>query len=268
MTPAAEARIARARLLAADRPSCARILGFYAALVALQQALITSTPVPTRADVSSFAEAIDIDAVATHVPRFLGWLRGTADRPLAETSSALDAVPAEAWLHMLAGYWSAEATGEHIDDRRLFVVESLLQPFAERIAQEWRPRDSIDRGPDGSGRCPICGGQPGVAVLREQGHGARRSLVCGLCLTEFPAQRIVCLSCGQNAFDALPIYRADTLPGVRVDACDACRAYIKTIDLTQSALANPVVDDLASLPLDLWAREQGYRQLRPNLLRV
>jgi formate dehydrogenase maturation protein FdhE len=31
-------------------------------------------------------------------------------------------------------------------------------------------------------------------------------------------------------------------------------------------LAVPVVDELASVPLDIWAEEQGYTKLQPNLL--
>jgi len=47
---------------------------------------------------------------------------------------------------------------------------------------------------------------------------------------------------------------------------DACHTYVKSIDLTKSGLADPLVDELASIPLDLWAQEHGYAKLRPNLL--
>jgi FdhE protein len=53
-----------------------------------------------------------------------------------------------------------------------------------------------------------------------------------------------------------------------VDACDSCRRYVKTIDLTRDGTAVPIVDDIATLTLDLWARGQGYERLRPNLLRL
>jgi FdhE protein len=53
---------------------------------------------------------------------------------------------------------------------------------------------------------------------------------------------------------------------VRLECCDACRTYIKSVDLTKNGLADPLVDELASVPLDLWAREHGYDKLRPNLL--
>jgi FdhE protein len=77
---------------------------------------------------------------------------------------------------------------------------------------------------------------------------------------------VACLHCGEAVFEQLAVYRADELPGTRVDACETCRHYVKTIDLTVDATAVPVVDDIATVALDLWAREQGYRRVRPNLL--
>jgi formate dehydrogenase maturation protein FdhE len=48
--------------------------------------------------------------------------------------------------------------------------------------------------------------------------------------------------------------------------CDACKTYIKRIDLTKNGRAEPLVDELASAPLDLWAREPGCTKLQSNLL--
>jgi formate dehydrogenase maturation protein FdhE len=38
------------------------------------------------------------------------------------------------------------------------------------------------------------------------------------------------------------------------------------MDLTKHGLAEPPVDELASVPLNLWAQERGYAKLQPNLL--
>jgi FdhE protein len=148
------------------------------------------------------------------------------------------------------------------DAVRRFVVEALWQPFAEAAARS-RAQESAGAG---GKQCPICRRAPLVAMLREQSHGARRSLVCGLCLTEWPAPRLTCLNCGESRFESLPVFRADEFPAIRIDACDKCHTYIKTIDLTRDGAASPIVDDVASLPLDLWAAERGYQRARPNLL--
>lgn len=117
-------------------------------------------------------------------------------------------------------------------------------------------------------RCVVCGDRPVVAVLREHGHGARRSVVCGFCLAEWVVPRVECVWCGETRFDKLSNYRADEFPTARIDTCESCRTYIKTIDLARDGTAVPVVDDLATLALDLWARQQGYTRCRPNLLRL
>jgi len=51
-----------------------------------------------------------------------------------------------------------------------------------------------------------------------------------------------------------------------VDACDTCKRYLKTVDLTRLGLAVPLVDEVAGAPLDVWARERGYEKLELNLV--
>ena len=51
-------------------------------------------------------------------------------------------------------------------------------------------------------------------------------------------------------------------------ACDSCRYYIKTVDLTKNGHAVPVVDELATIPLNLCAQEHDYIKLRANLLGI
>ena len=116
-------------------------------------------------------------------------------------------------------------------------------------------------------RCPRCAALPVAAVLREEGHGAKRFLLCALCLQEWECLRIVCPACGEQDFDKLPVYTAEQFSHVRIDACDRCHHYVKTIDLTKDGLAVPCVDDIASVSLDLWARERGYtRSQELNIL--
>jgi formate dehydrogenase maturation protein FdhE len=52
---------------------------------------------------------------------------------------------------------------------------------------------------------------------------------------------------------------------MRVEACDSCGKYLKSVDLTLNWDAEPVVDELASTPLDVIAHEHGYVKIAPNL---
>jgi formate dehydrogenase maturation protein FdhE len=223
------ARSARARELAAARPEARDALEFFAQLSAFQHSLNA-----TRSD------------AASALPDYLQWLAQHAPGPVREYAGAgLQSRPPASiiWPDLVSRYAAGTA-----DASPAFIVESLLQVFP----------------PD---QCPYCKA-PVVSLLREAGHGSRRSYVCGVCLAETPAPRLGCVACGEAGVDHLPIYRSDATEPARIDACDTCHAYMKTIDLTRDGSACPIADDLATVSLDLWAREHGYHRVRPNLLRL
>ena len=102
--------------------------------------------------------------------------------------------------------------------------------------------------------------------MRPQGDGAKRSLLCSFCLLEWNFRRIVCPACGEEDPYTLPRYSAAEFPHVRVEACDSCKTYLKSVDLTVNGLAVPIVDEIAAAPLDLWAGEHGYSKIELNLV--
>jgi formate dehydrogenase accessory protein FdhE len=269
-------RIDRARVLARERAATADLLTFYADLTEFQQSVLRESPrVVASAPAAPFGEALNARAAATLMPGLLAWLAGRPQQGLAGVSEAVRDKSTQEWAQLLEAYWRCGgALLAKVDEVEQFVVESVLLPLAEHAARSRRDatsgaNDAVDdiEKPIGS-RCPICQGHPIVATLVERGHGARRSLVCGFCLTEWPTPRVVCPFCGEDDFTALLVYRAEEFPDIRIDACAKCTAYVKTIDLTVSGAAVHVVDDLASLALDLWAAGRGYRKIRPNLLRL
>jgi FdhE protein len=87
-----------------------------------------------------------------------------------------------------------------------------------------------------------------------------------LCAHEWNFRRIYCPACGEEREPQMAFYSAPEIAHVRVDVCDTCHTYLKSIDLTKTGLAVPVVDELATIPLDLWARQHGYDKLQINLL--
>jgi FdhE protein len=76
---------------------------------------------------------------------------------------------------------------------------------------------------------------------------------------------IACAHCGEEAERKLPVYVAEEFPHVRVEACDTCRTYIKSADLTKNGLAVPVLEELASVALNLWAEQREYTKPQLNL---
>ena len=246
-------RIARARSLADRYPAVADPLKFYAGVLEVQQQVGDQWPSLQPGP-----------SLSTALPGLITGLMGIARPALARELATLPLD--DRWPALLDDYWqSGGRVTNEASELSLFVMDTLIAPFAERSAQaEAGARAEKDR----PYQCPWCSAPPSVAVLREEGHGGRRSLLCGWCLREWATPRLVCIACGESRFDALPVFSAEELQAVRVDVCETCHVYLKTIDLTRDGGAMPLVDDLATLPLDLWARERGYRRLRPNALRI
>ena len=90
-------------------------------------------------------------------------------------------------------------------------------------------------------------------------------MVCSFCGHEWDFRRLVCATCGEEDEKKLPVYVAEQFPHIRVESCDTCKFFLRTMDLTKDGHAIPLVDDLAAIPLSLWAAEQGYTRLQPNL---
>jgi FdhE protein len=93
-------------------------------------------------------------------------------------------------------------------------------------------------------------------------------LICSFCSTEWPFPRATCPACGETRADALAVYTTPQFEHARVEVCDTCKQYLKSIDLTKDGNAVPVVDELATLPLDLWANRSEYHKLCPNLFNL
>lgn len=142
-----------------------------------------------------------------------------------------------------------------------FVARAILRPYLEVVALAASHGDL--------GRCPRCGGAPWISARRHapyaDGYGAERVLYCARCGGEWIGERVLCIACKEGDPMKLPSFSVDQFPGVRIEACETCHAYLKSIDLTLDARPVPEVDDLASIALDLWAIEHGYHRLELGL---
>lgn len=207
---------------------------------------------------------------------FLALIHQIAPQPLALIATAIEQKGPGEWQRLMEKFWWQDsgtadaanflpsgATSDTANSEDL-LSWIFLQPYAEYLA-EHRHTEQIDGTPS---TCPLCGSRPIVGVLRPEGDGAKKSLICMLCAYEWTFRRIYCPSCGEERESHMAFYSAPDIPHVRVDVCDTCRIYLKTVDLTKTGLAVPVVDELATLPLDLWAREQGYCKLQMNVVGI
>lgn len=131
-----------------------------------------------------------------------------------------------------------------------------------------------DRIPPGwtRGSCPFCGAWPTLA--EERGLERTRRLRCARCGAAWPGLPLQCPYCGTTDHTRLGSLRLEAaLETRRVDLCDACRGYLKTV-VTLGALDRALVPlaDLATVELDLAALARGYARPpepdRPLAVRV
>ena len=205
-----------------------------------------------------------------------------AVEPTAAIAEALDAEPAalaffpRAFVQPVAEALAARTAVAGADERLGSDGSSPVRCPPDAGSAARRAGDGDARAGDGDARagggdaraaCPYCGEAPIAAVLRDEPEiKGRRTLLCSLCLAEWAFPRTRCPACGEERADRRPHHVSESWPHVRVEECGSCRTYVKAIDLRETGLAVPVVDELASVELDLWAAEQGLSKLRTNLL--
>jgi FdhE protein len=263
-----DARLRRANELAAAQPAAEQGLRFYERVAGFQKSLYADAEARHAAAAprppGAVRDELDLDLLIPWFPGLLTLLETVAPAPLAAAARQMGAAGAARWREALAASWDAAADGAAgLAPGDALICWALLQPYAESLAD----RSAAPPPASGTPRlCPLCSAKPLVGVLRPQGDGGKRTLVCSLCAHEWEYRRIVCAACGEEGVDKLPVYVAAELPHIRVEACDTCKRYIKTVDLTKDGHAVPVVDELAAMALSLWAQEDGYTKIRANCL--
>ncbi len=108
--------------------------------------------------------------------------------------------------------------------------------------------------------CPICGAWPAFAEVR--GIERSRYLRCGRCGAGWQAHGLSCPYCAMTNHNELLTLVPENSPlNAVIDACKRCLGYVKTFTKLQgSDPANVILDDLASVELDIAAAEQGYKR--------
>lgn len=139
----------------------------------------------------------------------------------------------------------------------MFVTKAALEPSLRTVAETLADHLDAVSGPRHHGSCPICGSLPLIARL--EGKEGVRLATCSNCLHEYRVRRLSCLFCDESDHEKLTFFTVAEEPGYRVDVCESCGNYLKTIDFRQmDRTALPILDDLDSLALDFVARENGY----------
>jgi FdhE protein len=251
-------RRARAAELAERYPHAAEMLRLYHGLTVVQESALQAIPSPQN--VASFA--------AEHVlPAVIDVTVEAGPRALRDGVIALYA---SANLEEMIQRWVDQ---QPLNPFETYLARASASPLLEAMTPHPVPPPQGGREFETEGsrtRCQNCGGLPQLSYFAVSGEAlvsGPRYLVCSRCATNWIFSRMMCASCGESNGTKLPIYQEqDQFPHARVDGCQTCHKYLLTFDLRRDTRAVPVVDEIAALPLDLYAREQGLTKITPNLM--
>jgi FdhE protein len=260
-----EQRIRRAERLALQHPFAKEILDFYQHVASFQKTFGASIAASSKGishGAGSLRDALDLTVLLPHFRGYLWTIEQHAPPALRESARQMAGLPAEAWIVSLETYWKHGG----LDDQQIgafeqFLPRAFLQPYAEFHAELMARAPLLQT----TRLCPLCGSRPLLAVLRPEGDGGKRFLQCSFCLQEWEFRRILCPHCGEEQEQQLAVYIAEQFPHIRVECCQTCKYFLRTIDLTKDGNAVPLVDDLAAIPLSLWAEENGFKRIQGNL---
>ena len=196
-------------------------------------------------DEDEFQKAQAIGRDMDLVPSVAAWYRATAERSVRASVGAGSAGVSRSPL----GAPLTDTESSTLD--QLFTV--AMRPFLSRCAEplQRRPELAAWQHP----YCPLCGGEPDLAVITP---AAERHLICGRCSLQWSFEPLTCPYCRNS--DRSRITSFATPDGqYRVYACDVCLRYLKAYDGRRAKRpVMPVVDNIATMPLDAAAMQRGY----------
>jgi formate dehydrogenase maturation protein FdhE len=134
------------------------------------------------------------------------------------------------------------------------LLVQAMRPFLSRCADAVMARTTFAGW--NFGNCPLCGGEPDFSVITP---AAERLLICSRCTTRWRFTQLGCPFCLNE--DRRRITSFATRDGLyRLNGCDVCQRYLKAYDGRNAPRpVMPVVDAIATLPLDAAAVQRGYR---------
>lgn len=178
----------------------------------------------------------------------------TLGRDMKLLAAAGDWYRSAAEAHAVASVGIPAHTSSLTDDAVVGQVLALaMRPFLSRCAEVLQQREEL--GTWTHPHCGLCGGEPDFAVITP---AAERHLICSRCTLRWKFESLTCPYC-RNAERARITSFATPDGQYRVYACDVCKRYLKAFDGRRATRpVMPMVDSVATLPLDAAAMQRGY----------
>src|SRR2546421_5792882 len=257
-----------------------QLLDFYGAVLGVQEKAYhdAAAASPPAASIAAYVTEVVVPGVVDVT---------VSTGPERLRSELIHRLENESPHHMVQGW--IEGDDQAPVDR--FVARAALSPVLEALGPDAR---AACAGPRDGGHCPECGGPPQLsyfAAAPEDLATGPRYLLCARCGATWGYARMTCAGCGENDSAKLPIFSEQgtvsgdrgsvvrglapalppnqsraVFPHMRIEACERCRRYLLSVDLASDPRAVPIVDELAAIPLDLYARDRGFSKITTNLM--
>src|SRR6266436_4178559 len=177
-------RIRRAERLSTQHAFAAEFLDFYKHVAAFQKTLRAGIAAGSSNVKSSSAlsanvrDPLDFTLLLPHFRGFLSTIEQHAPPPLGKAAHQMALLPSDSWIAGLEAYWQhAGKYDQQVGAFAQFLARAFLQPYAEfRAAQTPQAPMVITVRV-----CPLCGSRPLMGVLRPEGDGGKRLLICAFC---------------------------------------------------------------------------------------
>ncbi len=146
-------------------------------------------------------------------------------------------------------------------DEYLFILVNWMKPIMHSFSSA--VMENVDTEEWLAPVCPFCGYLPDMSKIIE-GRDNRRELHCGVCEHEWYYPRMTCAICENTDKDTLGFLNTSDESPYRVDYCDQCKGYIKTLripKLNEESRYDLAVENVVTTYLDASAIELGYKRL-------
>lgn len=268
------ARRLRAEELLTRHPFSAEVLTLYLALLPVQEDAWNGAreSAPSPAQLARWAAAKVLPAVVEAT-------EAAGPPTLREAVHSRLADGGDAFAHWLGG--------TELDPLGHYLARASLGPVLEALGEQ-AGAACVPVGEAGDAAlCPCCGGRPQLSCVADSGESlvsGRRNLLCSRCATSWDFTRSACPACGESREARLLVYTerwggpvtashnrngngaGPVFPNLRIAGCESCHSYLIEVVMAQDGRAVPEVDELAAIPLDLYAADQGLTKVTPNLM--
>lgn len=151
-----------------------------------------------------------------------------------------------------------EADGWTEEENRLAsnILWEAFSPFYRKYGSIFE--SNLDHSLWQRGYCPVCGCGPLMGKFRSE--DGLWLLECNLCHTMWNVKRASCPFCDGGPEGSLKYLYLDGKNNCRVQYCECCRFYVKTINLRDSERESLLpLEDITTMELDQAALEEGLK---------